>query len=392
MIKRIIFLVVSPFNLRDYQRFGIEILQQNEFKVEVWDITSILLPIFYNSYTPPDSFDYEGLTLFSKKLELYNKIAVLKNSDFVINIIPYNLKSLWIYRTLSKSEADYAVFMANAIPSINNGKLKVSIYLRKIKKLFKLSPKKILGLLLSRIPFRWFYVKSAKICLAGGEKCLKYHYPTDANTEVLWAHTLDYDLYLKEKNNPVSERLIAVFIDEYLPFHPDYIVAGIKPCVAPDRYYFLLNNFFKLIENKLGLEVIIAAHPRSNYESRFDYFKERKCIRGQSVKLIRESKLVLSHGSTALSFANLFYKPVVFMTSSELNRSYQGPLIVEMAKHFGKKPIFIDENNDIDWKVELTVDKNHYNNYRRDYIKTKHSEDLPFWQIVANRLKEGFQE
>jgi len=390
MIKRIIFLVVSPFNLRDYQRFGIEILQQNEFKVEVWDITPNLLPIFYNSYTPPDSFDYEGLTLFSKKLELYNKIAVLKNSDFVVNIIPYNLKSLWIYRTLSKSEADYAVFMANAIPSINNGKLKVSIYLRKIKKLFKLSPKKIWGLLLSRIPFRWFYVKSAKICLAGGEKCLKYHYPTDANTEVLWAHTLDYDLYLKEKNNPVSERLIAVFIDEYLPFHPDYIVAGIKPRVAPDRYYFLLNNFFKLIENKLGLEVIIAAHPRSNYESRFDYFKERKCIKGQSVKLIRESKLVLSHGSTALSFANLFYKPVTFLTSSGLDKSPEGPFIKEMAKRFGKRPIFIDKDNDIDWEFELTVSKNHYNNYRRDYIKTKHSKDLPFWQIVANRLKEGF--
>ena len=390
MIKRIIFLVVSPFNLRDYQRFGIEILQQNDFKVEVWDITPILLPIFYNSYTPPDSFDYEGLTLFSKKNELYSKISVLENSDFVINIIPYNFESLWIYRVLSKSEADYAVFMANALPSISNEKLKVLICLKKIKKLFKLSPKKVWGLFLSRIPFRWFGVESAKICLAGGEKCLVYHYPTDVNTEVLWAHTLDHDLYLKERNNPSVERPIAVFLDELIPFHPDYIVAGIKPYIAPERYYFLLNKFFKLIENQLGLEVIIAAHPRSHYENYPDYFEGRKCIRGQSVKLVRESKLILSHSSTALSFANLFYRPVVFITSSELNRGYQGPFIKEMAKRFGKKPIFIDKDNNIDWEFELTVNKNHYNNYRRDYIKTKHSEDLPFWQIVANRLKEGF--
>ena len=256
--------------------------------------------------------------------------------------------------------------------------------------MFKASPKNILNYIFQRLPFYLFSVKPAKIILAGGEECIKNHYPTNANTEVLWAHLLDFDLYLEEKNNPVSERLIAVFIDEYTPFHPDCIVAGIKPYVAPDRYYFLLNNFFKLIENKLGLELVIAAHPRSHYENHPDYFEGRKCIRGQTIKLIRKSKLVLSHSSTALSFANLFYKPVVFITSSELNRSYQGPLIIEMAKLFGKKPIFIDKNNDIDWKFELIVDNNLYDNYRRGYIKTKHSENFPFWQIVANRLKEEF--
>jgi len=350
MIKRIIFLIVSSFNLRDYQRFGIEILKRNNFKVEVWDITPILRPVFYNNYSPPDQFNYEGLTLFHKKNELYSKISVLKNSAFVMNIVPYNFKSLWIYKGLSKSEADYAVFMANALPSINNGKLKALIYLKKIKKLFKLSPKKIWEILFPRLSFWWFGVKSAKIVLAGGEKCLVYHYPTGTNTEILWTHTLDYDLYLKEKNNLFSKRPIAVFIDQYLPFHPDNINAWVKPSISPDKYHSLLNKFFKLIEDQLGLKVIIAAHPRSNYENHPNYFKGRKCIRGQSVKLIRESKLVLSHSSTALNFANLFYKPVVL----------------------------------------LTVSKNHYNNYRRDYIKTKHSKDLPFWQIVANRLKEGF--
>lgn len=390
MIKRIIFLVTSPFNLRDYQRFGIEIFQQNNFKVEVWDITLILHPVFYNSYTPPDQFDYKGLTLFYERLELHNKISVLKNSDFVINIIPYNFKSLWIYRILSKSGADYAVFMANAVPSINHGKLKLLIYLKKSTKLFLLSPKKVWEIFFPRLPFRWFGVKSAKICLAGGEKCLVYPYPTDVNTEVLWAHTLDYDLYLKERNNLSIERPVVVFIDEYLPFHPDYIYMGVKPPVAPNRYYLQLNNFFKLIEDQLGLEVIIAAHPCSHYESHTDYFEGRKWIRGQTIKLVKDSKLVLSHGSTALSFANLFCKPVTFLTSSEYYKSPEGPFIREMAKRFGKKPIIIDKDNDIDWEFELTVSKNHYNNYRHDYIKTKHSEDLPFWQIVANRLKEGF--
>ena len=390
MIKRIIFLITSPFNLWDYRRFGIEIFLQNNFEVEVWDITPILLPTLYDNYIPPDPFDYEGLTLFRKKNELYSKISILKNNDFIINRIPYNFKSLWIYRALSKSETDYAVFMANALPNTNHGKSKLLIYLKKFKKLFSLSPKEICKKLFPRLPFRWFGVESAKICLAGGEKCLIYLYPTDVNTEVLWIHTLDYDLYLKERNSLSIESPIAVFIDEYLPFHPDYIFIGVKPYVSPDRYYSQLNFFFKLIEDQLGFEVIIAAHPRSHYEELPDYFEGRKCVRGQTIKLVKKAKLILSHNSAALNFANLFYKPVVFLTSSEINGGYQGPLIFDMAKLFGKKPIFIDKNNDINWEFELTVDKNHYDNYRRDFIKTKHSEDLPFWQIVANRLKEGF--
>jgi hypothetical protein len=38
-------------------------------------------------------------------------------------------------------------------------------------------------------------------------------------------------------------------------------------------------------------------------------------------------------------------------------------------------------------ELPVTERAAHYNRYRRDYIKTEHSEDLPFWQIVANRLK-----
>jgi len=47
MIKRIIFLVEMKFNFRDYQRFGIEILQQNGFSVEVWDMTNRILVLLF---------------------------------------------------------------------------------------------------------------------------------------------------------------------------------------------------------------------------------------------------------------------------------------------------------------------------------------------------------
>ena len=242
------------------------------------------------------------------------------------------------------------------------------------------------------LPFTWIGVKPASLILAGGEECLVYPYPVDKSTEILWAHTLDYDLYLKERNVSPTERPIAVFLDEYLPYHPDYTYAGIQPFITADSYYPLLNRFFSLVERELGLKVVIAAHPRSHYEKHPDYFEGREWVRGKTIELVKESRLVLAHMSTALNFANIFYKPVIFLTSSDFDKSWEGRYIKTMANWFGEKPIFIDNDINIDWAQELTVSVSHYEHYRRAYVKTEHSAELPFWQIVANRLKRGIGE
>ena len=88
-----------------------------------------------------------------------------------------------------------------------------------------------------------------------------------------------------------------------------------------------------------------------------------------------------------MNFANLFNKPVIFLTSSNLDSSFLGHQIKVMASWFGKSPIYFDTDIEINWERELTVSAKRYEHYRQAYIKTKNSEDLPFWQIVANRLK-----
>ena len=202
-------------------------------------------------------------------------------------------------------------------------------------------------------------------------------------------HTLDYDLYLKERDNLCIEKNIAVFLDEFFPLHPEYSMGlmGGEPPISVDKYYKLVNNFFDMVEEKTGLEVVIAAHPRSTYDRLPDYFNGRTCIRGKTISLVRECKLVLNHCTTAVNFANLFCKPVIFITCSDLDKKYEEYWIREMAKWFGKKPVFMDKPSDIDFKKELSVDKDSYEVYRRAFIKADNTEDLPFWQVVANRLK-----
>jgi len=58
-ITEIIFFIESPFNRRDYERFGIDLLKENGFQVRVWDFTPILYPEVYKRVKVPDPIDFQ---------------------------------------------------------------------------------------------------------------------------------------------------------------------------------------------------------------------------------------------------------------------------------------------------------------------------------------------
>ncbi|MFH1310702.1 MAG: hypothetical protein ABIH85_08520 [Candidatus Omnitrophota bacterium] len=390
MIKRIILLVESPFDSRDYKRFGIESLKRNGFAVEVWDLSRILRFKVYSDVTVPKIHECSELTVFFEKKEAFRRISELGVSDFVINLGSYGINSFWVYKALTKAKTQYAVQMSGMLPLHGPEQTMYVAYWKKLKKIFPPSFKHISNVLFSRLPPEWFRIKPSKLILAGGEKCFVYNYPMDRGkiTETLWVHAMDYDLYLEERNRSFarSERVFAVFLDEYLPFHPDRLYDGVKGILAPEEYYSMLDRFFKRVEDKLKLEVVIAASPRSDYENNPDYFKGRRCIKGRTPELVRKSRLVLAHDSSSLTFANLFHKPVMFLTSKRLSRTNPG--IKRLANWFRKEPIFMDKDRAIDWGFEMTLDKGCYDEYKRWYIKADFSPDQPFWQIVADRLKK----
>ena len=392
MIKRVIYLVESTFSIRDYERFGIHILKENGFDVEIWDATPMLQPATYKSYTPEDKFTADNLIVFKYGKELYKKLRSLKNTDFVIAMLGYYFKARNVYRAIGASKAKYSIFLANAIP--DSGDLGPSTLVQRLKRLFPPTPKKILRIIsiripFSKLPFKWFGIKPAKFVLVGGSRSLSKIYPMTEGADVVWAHTLDYDIYLQEAQTPSNNNTrSAIFLDEYLPFHPDWKHLGVHLPIEADKYYKYLNEFFDMIEKELKLSVVIASHPRAHSKNQKKYFKNRQCISGKTCNLVKDSFLVLTHASTSLSFANLFNKPVIFITFTSMNNHWQGRLIKVMARWFGKEPVSIDSGIDIDWEKELAINKVSYDNYRQAFIKTNSSLNLPFWQIVSDKLKE----
>lgn len=402
-IKKVIYFIYAPFCQRDYKRFGIEIMNNNGFLVEVWEFTPIIHPAAYQAVKPLDSIDiskHSYYKIYLRKIDAKEAIANLKKDTIIISIMPgYSFKTYFIYKELSKANISYCFICSNAIPSYTKIKeLSSGIIKRSIdyfySKFNSINLRRINEFIFKIISHHYLPIQFSEFIFAGGsQSILNYNIPRSVDTEIVWCHTLDYDLYLDNikvgsKKKLKSDKYV-VFIDGYVPFHPDYFLGNSKPPTTPEIYYSILCNFFKYVEEKTGLKVIIAAHPRSKYEEHPDYFRSREVIRGETRDLIRGCEFVLAHGSASLNFAVLYKKPVIFITTNDLEQSRRDAnYIYAFSWEFNKIPYNIEQNYDIDWNKELIINEEIYNNYKEKYIKKKGSKEEYFWQIAADEIKK----
>ena len=388
-IWKILFLIWTPFNRRDYRRFGIELLQKNGFQVGVWDFTHLLNVKEYKTVKVPDPIKFEGHKTFFLKNDAVQALESLGPEILVVCMIPYCFDTYSLFKALSKSKAQYCTH-SGSIPVPPRNLDKRNLNKRDLlSKLNRLSAKRIANRLFNTIPYKLLGIKSASFVLAtGGDQSILNAELSDDRTETIKGHSWDYDIYLKLKKGNASDGGIrtAVFIDEYLPFHPDFINLIIEPPITPDEYYPPLLEFFRFIESEYGLKVIIAAHPRSIYETYPDYFERYEVIQGRTAELIKNTEVVLLHSSTAVNFAVLFQKPAVFLNWDPNNKTVYGPYIRKMASIFNKEPVNIFNAAYSKLPDFFKVEEDLYKVYIDRYIKTKNTPDLLFWEIFSNRI------
>ena len=400
-IKKIIYFIESTFCQRDFERFGIDIMKDNGFCVEIWDFTPFISPETHNTIKVTDPIDYQksNCRLFMEKAKVIQEIKNLKQDTMIIFIVFFHYENYFLYRELSKRNISYAFIITNTIPIYKNdsagnyffNKYRPTNFARKIK---KLNLEKIKKYVFNRVPDSLLMIQFPEFIFAGGYTSLiNYKFPIGKKTNVIWCHTLDYDLYLKDlrksSNIKFMDENYIVFCDQYIPLHPEYIRRNIKPYITPEIYYPTMCKFFYKVEKETGFKVVIAAHPRSKYEEHPDYFDGRKVIRGKTMELVRDSEFVLMHSSTSLNFAVLYHKPVLFLTLVKMEQSKVFTDYIRMvSSELNKGFITIDSDYKIDWDKELKIDEEAYANYKEKYIKRRNTKEEFFWQIVADEIKK----
>ena len=351
--------------------------------LEVWDMSKIFGYRKNHSMDSSETF----LRKFSKKNSVFQAIEMESQKSTIF--IPYmniGTRSIWLYKALKRNNVFIVFFAIGCIPSA-----KVST--KRMRHLFKR-----INLHTLENFFKHFWVKAIsrlyglnshifQLVFAAGRKAAR---DFENECKILEINYIDYDKFLmmKDYDERKNTKSYIAFIDEAYPNHPDEEFDGLKK-LDSENYLSGMRKFFDMLEQRFEMEVIIAAHPKSAYDN--CAFGQRKIINGATNELIKDSRFVILHDSTAVSYAVLYEKPMMFvfnnqLTSLRFDSNYSS--IIAFHKELGGELINIDNINDLDVLSIPIVDKEKYNLYKYEYLTSPKTENRYTKDIIIDFLKD----
>lgn len=382
----VVFFINTPLSQRDYERFGVGILEKAGFKVSFFDFTSFLFPDFSINFKTPGSLLDNRVVEIHSRDEILDLLATKKNT-IAINFLEFNPSTAFIFRALKKVGLPYARIYVNAVPNVARAQRWKNRFIN--GQIFDLGFiwSRFRSLMVMWLDRKTTLFSSPSFVFRGGRKAALRAPMPDRKTFITNVHAWDYDLYLKAEKSTREQRCVAVFMDVFFPFHPDYFFnARDNPGINPRKYYKDLNHLFSLFEKTFNIPVEIALHPRSRYKGNTKLFFGRPLHRGNTIELVASAQVVFGHFSTSVNFPILFNKPLILLTSTDINKSWFGPQTKNLANILGKVPVFSDRATVDDLRGEIEVNCPAYKEYINNYIKTPGSPNKPFWEIVAKTL------
>jgi hypothetical protein len=386
--KQVIYLISSPLSLRDFGRFGIKNWVDCGWKVKVYDFTSFLYPKYWKHVDGEKlSVNFDGLTIFQNINEALTVLKNLQNKVVFIDLLGYSSKEQKI-RSIARYHGLSVKLELGSIPQVNADKNFLKL-LNLIKNPIVLVKKLILFLQNRLEKIRAIRHFPDYLVVSGTKSMLGVN---RKKTSVIKAHNLDYDFLIQEKQiKPNKNRNFIVFLDEDGPYHSDFIHREITPFLTPENYYSVMDLGLYEIAKSLKLNIKIAAHPRSNYGAKQIKYKH-PILEKKTFELIRGADVVVGHASTALQLAVIMKKPIILVTTQEIQNAFYARHYVKHINCFatilGKKVVNLSDLSSINnWTDYLNVDEEKYEKYIEAYIKTKRSPEKLAWNIVIENIE-----
>lgn len=392
---KIIYLISQPLDFRNRTRFGLDYWRRQGVKASVFDFTPLQHPKvemdFINRknkrHTKKIKFFYiSSIKDFWKAL----KSIAQSRPWFAIDFMGSEISSSLLRIFLKTIKVSRIVFSAGLLPETTTKIIHKSQkpFKNIVKRLFK---KRFLGRLINYL-VKTFAPPEAEFTSSGFISATSQK---ERPTKIFHIPSFDYDLHLKEKKQKTKRFFkgkYAVFLDEDMCFHPDFLYEQKKSPHSAENYFSLIKSLFENVEEKYKLRVVVAEHPRAKYskEQQIKYFGERLVFRNKTNSLIKDCCLVLCHCSTSVSFATLYKKPIIFVTTCQLEQARYGEIISNYAHQLGSCKIKMEKNvSAINLPNIIRVNQKKYDNYVRNYIcPTADCDGKPLWQIVSESIKD----
>ena len=376
-MKKLCFLVCSPFTKSDYIRYGISKIQKLGFQILILDCTPFLESKFYaeiggenitiknalvlKCYTKEDIFinlnkfnpewcidDLQG---FSKKLYI-DRVHIRLFLKLKFKIIEYKLKSIPFFKGLIHKN--------------------IFSYSKNLLKLF----------LIKIFSLPWIIAKPDKVVISG-----KVEYEKFKNHKgIIRAHNFDFDNFKisKQKKDFIGSGNNLLFLDEDFPCHSDYIRDGLSPSINLENYFSEISNCLMYLSKSFGLKPLIKLHPKANFE-RSSKLYDVPVSKKDTATLVSKADLVVAHCSTSIQLAVLFKKPLILIIPNQLDRNSVWRKSIDNFSNLLRVPAFkSSEINKIKSMPPVNIES--YNSYIEKYIKMIDSSDKFSWEIITDNL------
>ncbi len=405
MPKNIMYRIFYPtyFTSRDYERFGCTFFSTRGYEVQINELSPLIYDNLESKIQGTDTTTrLNDVNLIKTEKQLQNIIESISKNDIVLNLVPLNKKTFSFYRLLTQFNVNYTVLSLTPHPITKlrlnpfNGCLfhrDIRILLRNIRNTFVFFYKQIF----LEFKLRYWFLKAPSYWLTAGKGRISrsIYFPKFWQSKEIKIHSLDFEIIqsihkdtLQFSDQSKKENHYAVFLDEFYPFHPDFILNNIKQFVTPSIYFSHIRDFFTDLEKKLSFQIKIAAHPRSDYENRNEkYFGERDVLKNKTHELIKNSCLVIAHSSTSLSYAVYFHKPILIVTTDEIEKNKAAKLFTQtMAQEIGTKLLICKKNNLHRGEI-IKINLKKYKKYITNYITWDENSKESIWEIYLNQVK-----
>ena len=379
MKKKIVIMVARSLSYRDFLRFGVRELS-DKFDIRILDFSELLNKKIFPDDPLLPRIKINKITKFS------DLITLVKNNNIFIcfDYLPNGMYPLIIRRIFNYQGAMNLRSCLGPLPQVSNSN---SIAFR-IKRKIKIGNVISNGLNSIIVRLSKKLEPTADFLVASGKKCINEDRLLNYK-KIIWAHSFDYQNYFefsKYKQNIQKNKNYIVFLDQMAPTHPDYKFHNIKPPTTEVTYYESMNRFFDHLEKETNMSVIVAEHPRRC--STENDWSGRKTIRHDTLALVVNSSLVISHYSSSISYAVLSKKPIMLVTTNEYFKSYRQERFIAFGKALNKKVINVDNyvDNVITNAKIFSVDLNMYKKYIELYLKVELSAHKNLWDIVIENI------
>jgi hypothetical protein len=383
--RRYILLYHNIFSERDWERFGCELFKRQGFEVVPVECVGAVDPAIAARYAEAGVTSMPGVVRVTTRDECLAFLKTVGPSDFVLTTVILTRASAWFFAMLAQLRIRYAVLTLGPVPPsipwlarTPGVRYTMELMLREARAHLPRYARLLIDLIRPR---------TGKIALPGPALWIRASerpwslvdpYPRLWRARSLWTQSFDAERF----NSPTRSRKrpadlpprYAVFLDDGLAGHPDYIyLRGITPFDA--SYWDMLARFFERLSKKTGLPVIVARHPRATGELPAGLMS----LSNRSEELVEHANLVVAHCSTAINFAVLARRPLLFVTTPHLRGTSFGVLTQRFSAWFNQAPINVAHADLGDIQVPAADEKLHAR-YERNFTCTR--SDRSIWHYV----------